>query len=232
MTVPADRTYPANATNAAWQKKKSVLDKAMSDTKTGLGATLKEAELAWKAIPWADLDASTKTAATPAGAAKLRETAEEALKKVTDAKDKLKAAKEQAKQSKLNKKLSKGAMNAAAQIEIDLNTAINRLGTVKLTDFDTLVQKVQNEAVTKLRSISVSVGNTVVMTGTTATWDRKLFKVSGVVWKKGDAQAIMGKTAVVSAEKIASEKTEGGYLLFKNDMKLDSAGGNTATFKP
>ncbi len=231
MTVPADRTYPATATNAAWQKKKSFLDKAKSSTKTGLGDTLKAAELKWKAIPWADLDASTKTAATPAGAEKLLATAKLALVKVNAAKLDLKAAKTQAKATKINKALSKTAMAAAAQIEIDLNTAINRLGTVKLTDFDALVEKVQNEGVTKLRSISVSFGNAVVMTGATATWDRKLFKVSGVVWKKGDAQAIKDKTVVVSAEKIASEKTEGGYLLFKNDMKLDTATGNTANFK-
>lgn len=232
MTVPADRTYPATATNAAWQKKKSTLDKAKSSTKTGLGDTLKAAELAWKAIPWADLDASDKTAATPAAAERLLAAAKLALVKVGTAKVALKAAKLQAKNTKTNKALSKTASAAAAQIETDLNTAINRLGTVKLTDFDSLVEKVQNESVTKLRSISVSSGKAVVMTGTTATWDRKVLKVSGVVWKKGDAQAIMGKTVVVSAEKIASEKTEGGYLQFKNDMKLDSASGATATFKP
>lgn len=231
MTVPADRTYPANATNAVWQKKKSFLDKAKSSTKTGLGDTLKAAELAWKAIPWADLDASDKTAVTPAGAERLLAKAKLALVKVGTAKVALKAAKLQAKNTKINKALSKPAMAAAAQIEIDLNTAINRLATVKLTDFESLATKVQNESVTKLWNISVSSGNAVVMTGATATWDRKAFKVAGVVWKKGDAQAIMGKTVVVSAEKIASEKTEGGYLNFKNDMKLESASGNTATFK-
>ena len=57
MSVPTDMSYPAIATDPAWQKKKSFIDKAKSSTKTGLGADLKAAELKWKAIPWKDLDA-------------------------------------------------------------------------------------------------------------------------------------------------------------------------------
>jgi hypothetical protein len=36
MTVPTDKMYPVRATNAAWQKKKSFLDEAKANTKTGL----------------------------------------------------------------------------------------------------------------------------------------------------------------------------------------------------
>lgn len=50
MSAPNNITWPAALTNAAWQKKKSFLDKTKSKTKTGLGAELLKAEAAWKDI--------------------------------------------------------------------------------------------------------------------------------------------------------------------------------------
>ncbi len=231
MTVPADRAYPATATNAAWQKKKSLLDKAKSATKTGLGETLKAAELKWKAIPWDALDASNKTAATPEAAERLLSAAKLALVKVNAAKLELKAAKAQAKTTKINKALSKTAMAAAAQIEIDLNTAINRLGTVKLTDFESIVENVQAESLTKMSNVRVQFGKDTVMTGTAATWDRKVLKVTGVVWKVGSAATIKGKTVIVRGDTVGNQNAEGISRVFQNDMKIDTAAGNTATFK-
>lgn len=232
MTVPTDKTYPAAATNTAWQKKKGVLDKAKAATKTGLGATLTAAETAWKGIPWADLDASKKTAGTPSGAEKLKETAEEALKKVATAKTKLTLAKNKAATTKTTSGLSSGAKTAAGQIETALENALSRLDDIKLTDFDQLIEKVKTDTVTNLKDISVSDGKSVVLTGTSATWDRKEVKVKGVVYKGANtAENLKGKKVTVSAEKIASEKTEGGYLHFKNDMKFDSGTANTAVFK-
>jgi len=58
MPYPKDITYPATATNAAWQKQKSFLDKAKSKNKTGVGPKLVAAEAAWGQIPFADLDES------------------------------------------------------------------------------------------------------------------------------------------------------------------------------
>ena len=49
--------YPAIATNAAWQKKKSLVDKAKKATKTGLGAYLTAAETAYGKIRFDWLDA-------------------------------------------------------------------------------------------------------------------------------------------------------------------------------
>ena len=232
MSVPADKTYPATATNAAWQKKKGFLDKAKSSTKTGLGATLTEAEKSWKAIPWADLDASKKTAGTPATAEKLLSTAKQGLLKVNQAKIDLKAAKEQAKATKTNKGLSRTASDAAAQIEIDLNQAINRLSQVKATDFEELLKKVQSQGVLNVTKISVSEGNSQVMTGVSATWDRKILKVGGVVWKGGaTAKSLAGKKLKVSGEVAGNKDAEGISKLFANDMKIDSASGNTASLK-
>ena len=50
MTVSFDTKYPPEALNAAWQKKKSFMDKAKSKTKTGLGESLVKAEAEWKKI--------------------------------------------------------------------------------------------------------------------------------------------------------------------------------------
>jgi hypothetical protein len=232
MAVPADKTYPATATNAAWQKKKSFLDKAKAKTKTGLGATLAAAEASWKAIPWADLDASTKTAGTPESAQRLLTTAKEGLKKVTKAQTDLKAAKLQAKKTKLTSGLSKTASDAAAKIEIDLNQAINRLGLVKLDDFEQLVKKVQSQGILNVSKISVSDGKTTVMRGTAATWDRKVLKVSGVTWQGGaTAVSVAGQKLKVQGETAGNDPhSEGISKLFANDMKLDKASGNTASF--
>lgn len=232
MSVPDDMTYPATATDAAWQKKKGFLDKAKAKTKTGLGATLKTAEASWKAIPWKDLDASKKTAGTPATAEKLRETAELALVKVSQAKDDLEAAQKLAKTTKTIKGLSKTASTAAATIETDLGKAIKRLDKIGLTDFDDLIKKVQAQGIISVIKISVSDGKTQVMTGTAATWDRKILKVSGVTWKGGaDAKSVAGKKLKVQGETAGNKDSEGISKVFANDMKIDSASGNTASFK-
>lgn len=232
MSVPDDKTYPATATDAAWQKKKSFLDKAKAKTKTGLGAALKTAEASWKAIPWKDLDASTKTAGTPASAEKHLDTAKLALVKVTKAKDDLDAAKDQAKLTKSNKGLSKAASTAAATIETDLGKAIKRLNQIGLTDFEDLIKKVQSQGILNVTKISVSDGKTQVMTGTAATWDRKVLKVSGVAWKGGaDAKSVAGKKLKVYGEVAGNKDAEGISKVFANDMKIDSASGNTASFK-
>src|SRR5206468_1825178 len=56
MAVNFVTIWPVEATNAAWQKKKSFMDKAKSATKTGLGAELTKAEAAWKKINFDVLD--------------------------------------------------------------------------------------------------------------------------------------------------------------------------------
>jgi hypothetical protein len=233
MTVPTDKSYPAVATNAAWQKKKSFLDKASSKTKkTGLGAKLALAEKSWKAIPWADLDASKKTAGTPATAAKLLDNAKDALLKVKTAINFLDDAKDAATTTKNLKSLTKTSSLAANNIANALASAIKRLETIKVTDFEDLVRKVQSESTITLTNIRVQDGTDTVMTGGSATWDRKVLKVSNVVWKKGTANDINGKKVIVRGDMVgSSQHAEGISKLFQNDMKIDSAAGNTANFK-
>jgi len=86
MSVPTDMSYPVIATDAAWQKKKSFIDKAKASTKTGLGADLKAAELKWKAIPWKDLDATKLAAKSVEAAQRQLDTAKAAGTAIQEAK--------------------------------------------------------------------------------------------------------------------------------------------------
>src|SRR5216683_3539990 len=56
MTINFVTDWPAEATDAAWQKKKSFMDKAKAKTKTGLGAELVKAQAGWKKINFDALD--------------------------------------------------------------------------------------------------------------------------------------------------------------------------------
>ena len=220
MTVPADIKYPAIATNAAWQKKKSFIDKAKASTKTGLGDDLKKAEAAWNGIPWAELDAA-KLKATDIQAAEANLTkAKAALAKVATANAALSIAKVDANHQATNKALSKTAQAAALAIFTALQGAQNRLATVKVTDFEHAIAQV----VMQLSKISVKQGNIEVATGGYATWDHKVLKVAGFAWKTGNAATYKGKALTVSAK-----ATDGAA--FQNDMKFESASGSTATFK-
>lgn len=143
MTVPTDKTYPAIATNAAWQKKKSFVDKTKSSTKTGLGAALTDAETKWKAIVWANLDpAREKVDDLPT--AKLHwEAAEAADQKVTAAKNAVLLAKKQAQAAATNKYLSKPAQTAASAIADALQKAQTRLDQVDIQGFEKLRKYVE-----------------------------------------------------------------------------------------
>src|SRR5690349_20867689 len=85
MPYPKDHTYPAAATNAVWQKKKSFLDKAKAKNKTGVGPKLTAAEAAWGHIPWADLDDSKNKPTTSVQSLASLNKAKAAAAKVTAA---------------------------------------------------------------------------------------------------------------------------------------------------
>ena len=58
MAITFPTAWPAALTDAAWQKKKSFMDKAKSKTKTGLGASLTTAQKAWNLIKFDNLVAT------------------------------------------------------------------------------------------------------------------------------------------------------------------------------
>jgi hypothetical protein len=60
INFPLGPIYPKTLTNAAWQKKKSFLDKAKKKTKTGLGDQLTRLEAAWRGIDWNVMGARTQ----------------------------------------------------------------------------------------------------------------------------------------------------------------------------
>jgi hypothetical protein len=136
MTAPSARTYPVACTNKAWQKRKSFKDKLMSKTKTGLGEELKKAEKAWKAIKFAHLDARRLKAKTLATAQKNLLKARVAEAHVLAAKATLTVAKDKAIATARNEALSDKARTAAGNIANGLDSALSRLDTVNLTDFD------------------------------------------------------------------------------------------------
>lgn len=137
MTAPKNTAWPAALTNAAWQKKKSFLDKAKSKTKTGLGAELAAAEAAWKQIDFKILDATKLPLPTATEVDKRKQAAMNHLKTAGSAASKAAlAAAAKAAATKNNKALSTDARKAAADIEKGLIAQSRLLRDIKLTDFD------------------------------------------------------------------------------------------------
>jgi hypothetical protein len=231
MSVPADINYPAIATDPAWQKKKSFIDKAKASTKTGLGADLKAAELKWKAIPWKDLDAKKLAAKSAEAAQKQLDTAKAAGTVIQEAKTALAKARATAQATATNKALSKPAQNAATDIANSLQNAITRLNSIKTLDFEDALDRLQKAGIITVNKIRIISAGKEVATAGAATWDRKVLKVAGIAWKVGAANDYKGKTLLVKGETEGNVNSEGISKVFQNDMKLDTASGNTATFK-
>jgi hypothetical protein len=156
--------YPVAATNAAWQKKKSFLDKAKSATKTGLGAELTAAQQAYARVKFNLLDPE-------AVAKQLREdhsgemlednnkidvlvnqaknAAYQHQNTVLDAAiDHLSVAESKAKDTAKNKALTAAAQSAATAIAKDLRKHITALTIIRqdnLDDIEALAAKLKEE---------------------------------------------------------------------------------------
>jgi len=143
-------TYPVEATNTAWQKKKSFMDKSKSATKTGLGATLTTAETEWKKlVPLFDkLDARGAVVGgrTTENVTTAKKTAEALMAgQVRVTSQALIKAAAAAKATAGNKALSKTAAAAALVIESKLLEKARNLRDIKLTDFDDLLVKLHQQ---------------------------------------------------------------------------------------
>jgi hypothetical protein len=137
MTAPQNTAWPATLTNAAWQKKKSFLDKAKSKTKTGLGAELVKAEAAWKKINFKLLDASKNPMPTAKEVDRVKKLAEDHRDdEVKDAMEAIDDAADKAGLTKANKALSSDARKAATSIELGLKNQAKLLSDINLLDFD------------------------------------------------------------------------------------------------
>ncbi len=145
MAVEFDTRWPQPLTNAAWQKKKSFLDKAKSATKTGLGAELLKAEAAWKKINFKALGVLTAPGnlgnppryKTPDDYDHAKAVAENHLKTVAAAASKtILATAAKAAATKKNTALSTSAKTAAADIETGLLEQSRLIRDLELDDFD------------------------------------------------------------------------------------------------
>jgi len=144
MAVTFNTTYPAALTNAAWQKKKSFLDKAKSKTKTGLGDELLKAEAAWKLVKFDLLDAKGKVCPRPVDWDNAKHAAEAHYKdKAAAASKAALAAAAKAAATKQNKALSSTAKAAAQTIETGLLAQAAHIRDIKFDDFDTAKEKLE-----------------------------------------------------------------------------------------
>ena len=140
--------YPAEATNAYWQRKKSVMDKLAKTTKvTGLGAALTKAETEYKKINFDLLDVGSAPGKednpdhlnTPQEIDAAKHKAEQQiLTKVRPARQAMRLAAQQAETIAENKDktFTKTTASAAAAVAKALREREKLLMNIKLTDFD------------------------------------------------------------------------------------------------
>ncbi|MEP7357632.1 MAG: hypothetical protein ABI847_10365 [Anaerolineales bacterium] len=138
MAITFPTAWPAALTDAAWQKKKSFMDKAKSKTKTGLGASLTTAQKAWGLVKFDNLIATKVPMTTGEQADQAKVAAQNHLNTVAAAASR--AALDAAAKAATTKNiagLSSTAKAAAATIEKGLLAQAAHIRDIKLDDFDT-----------------------------------------------------------------------------------------------
>lgn len=137
MAVTFKTQYPAELTNAAWQKAKGKLDKL---TKTGLGPLLDEAQRAWGAINFNLLNEKKQTYdisnLLESSTARYQEAQQHLAGPVNTANLALLQASRKARDIAQKKKLSKPAVAAATTLSNALQKQAALLKSIKLTDYD------------------------------------------------------------------------------------------------
>ena len=138
IEMPLGPLYPKTLTNAAWQKKKTLLDKAKKETKTGLGAALTQLEIDWKDLDWDCLGARTQGkwhSIEELHAAK-KKAQRYKLQGVTQFYNKVMAASRKARTTSQIAGLSSGAKTAAVKIADELKDIGGHLMGIEFDDFD------------------------------------------------------------------------------------------------
>ncbi|MCC7360913.1 MAG: hypothetical protein IT317_15630 [Anaerolineales bacterium] len=252
MAIPSDMKYPTAATKTAWQKGKTLADKAGAKTKTtGLGEALAAAETAWKKIPFGTLVAAPgKIKSLEAARAALK--AADAIINDTDgavakAWEAIRDARDKAETTKGNKNLSKDSVKAATAAFSALGSLLMRRGDFSTDDFENVVEtweKKAREAYVRasgqLSEVVFKFNSGEVATAAAGVWNKKELKTSGTVWKKGKAKDYLGKTLTVTARQAGDDhavdkvsgQTNTPQAKFINDLKLISADGSAALLKP
>jgi hypothetical protein len=250
MSVPKDTTYPKAATQAAWDKGKSLADKASSKTKhTGLGPALKAAQEAWAKIPLAVLVPAPAKLKSVDDVKEAQKKAEAAIDNEVDkAFEAVRKARDLADTVSKNKLLSKDSAKAAAAAYSALASLAFHRGEFNTVDFDQLLETRQAEAnrayalaLGQLTDLEFKSGKDVVATASAGVWNKKELKTSGTVWKPGKkAKDYIGKKLTVEGRQGADDhnverisgQTNSPKARFINDLKLESASGSAAVLKP
>jgi hypothetical protein len=182
VPTPTNTSYPAVATNAAWQKKKSLLDKGI---KTNVGPALVEAEKKWKLIKFADLN-DKQTLTTVADATSKLAKAKAADVAVKNARQAVSDALAVAKTQSTNKKLNSASRTALVAIVAALQDAHKRLVSmddiVQLLTVD--VNVITAQAMGTLTNLEVKQGSKILAHAKAAKLaSNKTYEVTDVDWK-------------------------------------------------
>jgi hypothetical protein len=224
MSAPKDRTYPAAAKKATWNKAQTAGDKLDPKTKnTGLGKALESAEFWWTRIPFDAFDPKKAKISNYSEAGKAKAAADKALTdEVASAKRQVAAALKKAGEVKNNKALSPGAKKAATDAEAALKLLNARFFKFDTKDFDPIVAQhklAYDQAQKKdrnLADITVYFNRDQVATGRSGTWNREVFKSKAMAWS-GVTSTYVGKTVKVFA-KYADDGSS-----FQADLKVKTA---------
>ena len=219
MPVPADTKYPAVATNAAWQKKKSILDKGI---KTKVGPALVLAEQKWKAIKFDDLK-SDKINKRPDVAEAALKKAKDAWPDVVAARQAVGAAHKVAVTQSNNAKLNSASRTALKAIAVALKGAETRLANMEdiLPALTVDVNNATKDALATLQNLEVKHGSQIIATAKSAALaSNKSYEVKDVEWRISiDVQlTLLQKKVNVSAH-------DGAGRLVKKEMVLAGVKG-------
>jgi hypothetical protein len=237
MPYPADIMYPAKATNAAWQKKKSTIDKA---GKTGVGPALTAAQVAWGTIPFKDLDDSKNKPTSSKRAKESWDKAKAAWALVVAARRELGKTIGVVKTQSASRKLTDASRQALKAILADLEAADKRLEQMddlpgmfeidhrnKVKEEDDKAQA-REEAKSELHDVELKKGTNVVAEGARAKLQNDgSYVVEVREWSKSVRHGID-----ILQEQLTLEGTDKLGHPFSKSMKLISVKGTaSATLK-
>jgi hypothetical protein len=220
MPLPADTSYPAIATNEAWQKKKSLIDKT---GKTNVGPQLVTAKTKWAAIKFADLD-SSKSSKTVAGAQANLTKAKAAWTQVVAARTALKAAWTVVDTQAANNKLAGASKAALVEISKALKAADTRLKNMDdiVGAFQIDLNNATKTAMANWTNLEIKAGSKILAHAKSAKLQTDgSYDVTGVDWTVPDKMTLdyLQKAVKVSAH-------DGTGQLHNQDMTIKSITGS------
>ncbi len=220
MPFPSDTKYPAIATNAAWQKKKSLIDKS---TKTKVGPALVTAEAKWNTIKFDDLNAA-KMSKTPGAAQAALDKAEAAWPAVVAARQALKAAWTVADTQAGNSKLSSASQTALKAIAKALKDADKRLDLMDdaIPAFKVDVRNATEAAMATLSNLEVKLGSKIVAHAKSAKLaSNKTYEVKDITWHMPTKM-----TLDLLQKKVSVSAHDGSGRLVNMDLKIAGITGD------